>query len=197
MIAFLKGEFEFKSPTVLYVNVNGVGYEVFISMHTYSALEGQKTGTIFTYLKVQEDAHYLYGFATIIEKETFLHLISVSGIGANTARMMLSSMKPEEVSRAIANGDVKLLESIKGIGKKTAERCILELRDKMAKAGMAEPNLGSENYNLHFTNKDALNALLALGIARNVAENAVKKASTALGNDAKVEDLIKKALQLV
>jgi holliday junction DNA helicase RuvA len=197
MIAYLKGEFEFKSPAVLYVNVNGVGYEVFISLHTYSALEGSKAGTVFTYLKVQEDAHYLYGFATLVEKETFMHLISVSGIGSNTARMMLSSMRPDEVSRAIANGDVKQLESIKGIGKKTAERCILELREKMAKSGLAEPSLTGENNVLHFTNKDALNALLALGIARNVAENAVKKASALIGNEAKVEDLIKKALQLV
>jgi holliday junction DNA helicase RuvA len=197
MIAYLKGEFEFKSPAVLYVNVNGVGYEVFISLHTYSALEGSKAGTVFTYLKVQEDAHYLYGFATLVEKETFMHLISVSGIGTNTARMMLSSMRPDEVSRAIANGDVKQLESIKGIGKKTAERCILELREKMAKSGLAEPSLTGENNVLHFTNKDALNALLALGIARNVAENAVKKASALIGNEAKVEDLIKKALQLV
>jgi Holliday junction DNA helicase RuvA len=196
MIAYLKGEFEFKSPTVLYVNVNGVGYEVFISLHTFSALEGQKQGTVYTFLKIQEDAHYLYGFATLVEKETFLHLISVSGIGAGTARMMLSSMKPEEVSRAIINADVKLLESIKGIGKKTAERCILELKDKMAKAGLAEPNANGDN-TMHFSNKDAFNALLALGIARNVAENAVKKANTLLGNEAKVEELIKKALQLV
>ncbi len=197
MIAFLKGAFEFKSPTVLYVNVNGVGYEVFISLHTYSSFEGKKEGTIFTHLQIKEDAHTLFGFATLLEKEVFLHLISVSGIGAGTARMMLSSLKPEEVSKAIINGDVKFLESIKGIGKKTAERCVLELKDKLAKAGLGDINTETGNTNLYFANKDALNALLALGIARNVAENAVKKASEIIGNNAKVEDVIKKALQLV
>jgi holliday junction DNA helicase RuvA len=198
MIAYLKGSFEFKSPAVLHVNVNGVGYEVFVSLHTYSTLQPKNEGLVYTYLQIKEDAHALYGFATLIEKETFLHLISVSGIGANTARMMLSSLKPEEISRAIVNEDVKLLESIKGIGKKTAERCILELREKMAKSGLAENHTDmTENRGIYFANKDALNALLALGIARNSAENAVKKAAEQLNNDAKVEDLIKKALQFV
>lgn len=194
MIAYLKGIFEFKSPAVLYVNVNGVGYEVHISLNTYSALESKKDGLIYTYLQIKEDGHTLYGFADVVEKEMFLHLLSVSGIGAGTARMMLSSLKPEEISRAIVNGETKLLESIKGIGKKTAERAVLELKDKLAKTVLGEI---INNTTLTFSNKDALNALLALGIARAVAENAVKKASDILPNDAKVEDLIKKALQLV
>jgi holliday junction DNA helicase RuvA len=197
MIAYLKGGFEFKSPAVLYVDVQGVGYEVFISLHTYSALESKKEGIVFTYLKVQEDGHYLYGFATLQEKETFLQLISVSGIGTNTARMMLSSMRPEEVTRAIINGNVKLLESIKGIGKKTAERCILELKEKMAKASLNDTGWSNESNAANVFNKDALNALFALGIARNVAENAVKKANDQLGQDATVENIIKKALQLI
>jgi holliday junction DNA helicase RuvA len=197
MIAYLNGQFEFKSPAVLYINVQGVGYEVFISLHTFSQLEGKKEGRVYTYLRIAEDAHTLYGFATLTEKETFMHLISVSGIGANTARMMLSSLKPEELTRAIINGEVKLLESIKGIGKKTAERCVLELREKLAKANLAEPSLEAGVAVAIPANRDALNALVALGIARNVADNAVNKAIQQLGADAKVEDIIKKALQLV
>jgi holliday junction DNA helicase RuvA len=193
MIAFLKGKFEFKSPAVLYVDVNGVGYEVNISLHTYSALQGKTEGLVFTFLQIKEDAHTLYGFAEMLEKEMFLHLLSVSGIGAMTARMMLSSLKPEEISRAIINGDTKLIESVKGIGKKTAERAVLELKDKLAKTSIGE---SLNNTSLTFSNKDALNALLALGISRNMAEQAVSKAANLLPG-AKVEDLIKKALQLV
>jgi Holliday junction DNA helicase RuvA len=194
MIAYLKGKFEFKSPALLYVDVNGVGYEVHISLNTFTFLQGKPEGLIYTFLQIKEDAHTLYGFADIVEKEMFLHLLSVSGIGAGTARMMLSSMKPEEVSRAIVNGDTKLLESIKGIGKKTAERAVLELKDKLAKTAIGEM---INNTSLTFSNKDALNALLALGIARNTAEQVVKKAAETLQPDAKVEDIIKKALQLV
>lgn len=193
MIAFLKGKFEFKSPAVLYVDVNGVGYEVNISLNTYSTLQNKTEGLVFTFLQIKEDAHTLYGFAETVEKEMFLHLLSVSGIGAMTARMMLSSLKPEEISRAIINGDTKLIESVKGIGKKTAERAVLELKDKLAKTSIGE---SLNNTSLTFSNKDALNALLALGISRNMAEQAVSKAANLLPG-AKVEDLIKKALQLV
>jgi Holliday junction DNA helicase RuvA len=196
MIAYLRGKLEFKSPALLYVDVNGVGYEVHISLHTYSALQQKKEGQVFIYLQVKEDAHTLYGFADGVEKELFLHLISVSGIGAGTARMMLSSMRPEEVSKAIVNGDTKQLESIKGIGKKTAERAILELKDKLAKAGLAEIAEKTGGIGWNTANKDGINALLALGIARNVAEQAMKKAIEQLPNGT-VEDLIKKALQLI
>lgn len=198
MIAFLKGEWEFVSPAMMYVNVQGVGYEVHISLNTYSALQQQKQGTVYTYLQVKEDAHTLFGFADLAEKDTFLHLLSVSGIGAGTARMMLSSKTPEEVTRAIVNGDTKTLESIKGIGKKTAERAVLELRDKLAKQSLTQDPLATTTTSIGFAaNKDAINALLALGIARNVAEQAVNKAVAVLGADASVENLIKKALQLV
>jgi Holliday junction DNA helicase RuvA len=195
MIAYLKGSFEFKSPAVLYVEVHGVGYEVFISLHTYSALENKKEGIIYTYLQIKEEAHSLFGFADLLEKEMFIHLISVSGIGAGTARMMLSSIKPEEVSRAIINGDTRLLESIKGIGKKTAERTVLELKDKLGK--MPAQDTGFALLPAASKEKDAANALQALGIARNIAEMAVKKAVQLLGPDDKVEAIIKKALQLI
>ncbi len=198
MIAFLTGTWEFVSPALLYIDVQGVGYEVNISLNTFSALQGKKQGKVFTYLQIKEDAHTLFGFADLAEKEMFLHLLSVSGIGAGTARMILSSKTPEEVSRAIINGDTKTLEAIKGIGKKTAERTVLELRDKLAKQSLqADSPLAGWSTQANTTNKDALNALLALGIARNVADIAMTKATKLLGEDAKVEDLIKKALQLV
>jgi holliday junction DNA helicase RuvA len=196
MIAYLKGKLEFRSPAVMVVDVNGVGYEVFISLNTYTALQDKKEGLIHTFLQIKEDAHSLYGFADLPEKEMFIHLISVSGIGAGTARMMLSSMKPTEVNRAIVNGDVKTLESIKGIGKKTAERAVLELKDKLAKSPLVEGISGG--FGISSKEKDAANALLALGIARNIADQAVKKAVAVLNDaDSKVEDIIKKALQLI
>lgn len=133
MIAYLKGDFVNKSPAVVQIDVNGIGYEVQISLNTYSKILNLDKGTLFTHLLVREDAHILFGFFDKSEKEMFQQLLSVSGIGASTARVMLSYMKPEELARAIVNGDVRTLEGIKGIGKKTAERIVLELRDKLAK----------------------------------------------------------------
>ena len=191
MISFLKGDFVFKSPAVVHVDVNGVGYEVQISLNTYSKIQNLDKGTLHTCLLIREDAHILYGFFDRAEKEMFLLLISVSGVGASTARIMLSYMKPDDISRAIVNGDAKTLESVKGIGKKTAERLVIELRDKLAKHP-AETNISTLKHNtLH---ADALNALLALGINRQAADQAIQKAmATAPG--VPVEDLIKIALR--
>lgn len=191
MIAFLKGDFVHKSPAMVQVEVNGVGYEVQISLNTYSKIQNLEKGTLLTSLLIREDAHILYGFFDQVEKEMFLQLINVSGIGASTARVMLSYLKPEELARAIINGDVKTLESLKGIGKKTAERIVLELRDKLTKQP-PESNIFPMKHNtLH---QDALNALMALGINRQAADQAVQKvlaSDPALG----VEDLVKKALR--
>ena len=115
------------------VDVNGVGYDLQISLNTYSAIAKKESGLLFTYLHITENAHTLFGFAELAEKEMFLQLISVSGVGASTARMMLSGMRPDEIAKAIVQGNTKLLESIKGIGKKSAERLIVELRDKLGK----------------------------------------------------------------
>src|SRR5438309_11960982 len=117
MIAFLKGNFAKKTPSYVHVEVNGVGYEVQISLNTYSRIQDMNHGTLYTHLIVREDAHILFGFSDLAEKEMFLQLIAVSGIGANTARVMLSYMKPDDLSRAIVQGNSKVLESIKGIGK--------------------------------------------------------------------------------
>src|ERR1700712_2739613 len=194
MIAFVKGLFVQKTPAAVYVDVNGVGYEVQISLNTYSTIENLQQGLLHTYLHIREDAQVLYGFADLKEKELFIQLIAVNGIGAGTARVMLSSMKPIEISRAIVQGNVKLLESIKGIGKKTAERVVLELRDKLSKQ-VNDLNIAAlVNNSLE---QDALEALLALGIGRQAAEQAVKKVASTSTADEKIEDIIKKALKIL
>jgi holliday junction DNA helicase RuvA len=192
MIAFIRGNFVHKSPAVVQVEANGVGYELQISLNTYSAIQGLEKGLLYTHLAIREDAHILYGFSDTVEKELFLQLISVSGVGAATARMMLSSVKPEEIVRAIADGNTKLLESIKGIGKKSAERIVLELKDKMTRSRL-DANIPSASYNP--TGQDALNALMALGIARAAGEQAIQKVLKAEPGLSIVEDIIKKALK--
>ena len=191
MIAYLKGNFTYKSPTNVHLDVNGLGYEVLISLNTYSKIQNLDAGLLHTLLLVREDAHILYGFFDLAEKEMFSQLISVSGVGASTARMMLSYMKPDELARAIIGGETKTLEGIKGIGKKSAERLVVELRDKLAKQPLGS-NISPLKHNT--LQQDALNALLALGIQRQAAEQAVQKA-TASQPDMPVEDIIKKALR--
>jgi Holliday junction DNA helicase RuvA len=173
--------------------VAGVGYEVQISLNTYSKIQALENGVLQTHLIVREDAHILFGFFDEGEKEMFLQLIGVTGIGANTARVMLSYMKPDELSRAIIQGNVKSLEGIKGIGKKTAERIVLELRDKLAKAPV-DINISSAQNNTFQT--DALNALIALGINRQAADTAIQKVLN-IEPGIGVELLIKKALQIL
>ena len=195
MIAFLRGEFAYKTPTLVQMDVAGVGYELQISLHTYSRIQPLDRGTLLTYLHIREDAHVLYGFFDKAEKEMFIQLISISGVGATTARMMLSSMKPEEISRAILQGNARQLESIKGIGKKSAERIILELRDRLGKGKEQTPNISSITNNT--IEQDALNALITLGIARPAAENAIKKVLHEGAGAAKIEDIIKNALKIL
>ena len=195
MIAFLRGEFAHKSPALVYMDVAGVGYELQISLNTYSRIEGLSSGILLTYLHIREDAHILYGFFDKAEKELFIQLLSVSGVGASTARMMLSSMKPEEITRAILQGNARQLESIKGIGKKSAERIILELRDKVGKGREEMVNISSSAGNT--LEQDALNALITLGIARPAAESAIKKVISEVSGTDKVEDLIKKVLKIL
>jgi Holliday junction DNA helicase RuvA len=193
MIAYLKGDFVYKNPTMVHVDVNGVGYEVMISLNTYSKIQNLEKGILFTHLLVREDAHILFGFFDTAEKEIFLLLLGVSGIGASTARVMLSYMKPNELARAIVMGDSKTLESIKGIGKKTAERIVLELRDKLAKHPVESNISPMINNTLH---TDALNALTALGINRQAADQAIQKALAAEPG-LSVEALIKKTLRIL
>ena len=193
MIAYLKGDFVYKSPAVVHVDVNGTGYEVQISLHTYSKIQHLDKGILYTHLLVREDAHILFGFYEVSEKEMFQQLIAVPGIGASTARVMLSYMKAEELARAIVNADVRTLEGIKGIGKKTAERLVLELRDKLAKQPFETNISPMKNNTLH---QDALNALTALGINRLAAEQALHKVQVSEPN-LPVEELIKKTLRIL
>jgi holliday junction DNA helicase RuvA len=194
MIAFVRGQFIHKSPALVLVEVNGVGYELQISLNTYIQIQKLEKGILYTHLHIREDAHILFGFFEEAEKELFLQLIGVSGVGAATARMMLSSMKPDELTRAIVQGNTRQLESIKGIGKKSAERIILELRDKLGKL-RSTPNISPLIDNT--LEQDALNALVTLGIPRTTGEQAIQKVLKAEPNLDAVEDIIKKALKTI
>lgn len=196
MIAQLTGKFLHKSPTRLVIDVQGVGYEVQISLNTYTDIQHADAGTLITHLKVAEDAFTLFGFSTPAEKEIFLKLVSVSGVGAATARMMLSSMRPLEVAQAIITGQVRVLEGVKGIGKKTAERIVLELKDKMGQVQMAYQPTEALSVN-NTVDKDAFEALIALGIARNVAEQAIKKVTSQTTEVPTLEEMIKLALKAI
>jgi Holliday junction DNA helicase RuvA len=192
VIAFVRGKFVVKNPAQVIVDVNGVGYECQVSLNTYSAISNQDSGQLFTYVHITENNQTLYGFAELSEKELFTQLISVSGVGAATARMMLSGMKPDEIIKAIVQSNARLLESIKGIGRKTAERLCLELKDKLSK-NLNEIILTSSGSNK--VEMDALNALVSLGIPKLNAEKALKNVIEANGTSIQLEDLIKKALK--
>jgi len=194
MIASLTGSFVLKTPSYIHIDVHGVGYEVQISLNTYSRIQDLKEGTLLTHLQIKEDGHTLFGFAELAEKELFVQLINVNGVGASTARMMLSSMQPAELRSAIASGNTGALEKIKGIGRKSAERLILELREKMVKAGVESTSPGFGRNSLE---NDALNALMALGIQKNTAEAALKKTRANAPEDNVLESIIKKSLQFI
>jgi Holliday junction DNA helicase, RuvA subunit len=191
MIAFVQGEFASKTPSQVIVNVNGIGYEIQISLNTYTEIAEKEHGRLLTYLHITENAQTLYGFANVHEKEMFLNLISVSGVGASTARMMLSGMKPDEISRAILQNDANQLATIKGIGKKTAERLIVELKDKLGKQDITASLTKTSGNRIE---TDAIAALIGLGINRPAAENIIKK--VLLSNpDLPIETIIKQALK--
>jgi len=194
MYAYLEGKFTMKNPAQVYVDISGVGYELNISLNTYAHIQNLEQGKLYTYLQIKEDGHTIFGFFDKIEKEIFILLISVSGIGASIARMMLSHLKPDEISKAIIQNNVKLLESVKGIGKKTAERLVLELRDKVNKVA-ADLNIPVTAGNRF--QQDALNALVSLGISRPQAETAVQKISLIEPDINNLEELIKKALKAI
>lgn len=191
MIEHLSGKLIEKHPTHLVVECAGVGYFVNISLHTYSAVPDQEQLRIYTHLQVREDAHTLFGFYSQAEREAFRLLISVSGVGASTARTMLSSMTPAQLREAIASEDVPSIQAVKGIGAKTAQRIILDLRDKILKIydlDEVSPKSGNTN------KEEALSALEVLGFARKQSEKAV---DSVLRQDssASVEGIIKQALK--
>jgi Holliday junction DNA helicase RuvA len=195
MIAYIDGKLAYKDPTFVIIDVAGVGYHIKISLQTYSALKEGERCRLQTYLHIKEDAHTLYGFVENAEKRLFLELISVSGIGPNTALMMLSSLSYAEIQQAIVSEDLRTIQSIKGIGTKTAQRVILELKDKIKKGMFSgeAPNFPSPTNNT--IRNEALSALVTLGIPKNVAEKSIDTILKQEGNQLSIEQLIKKALK--
>ncbi|NBU47758.1 MAG: Holliday junction branch migration protein RuvA [Flavobacteriales bacterium] len=191
MIGMLNGRMVEKNPTELLVDCGGVCYELKISLNTFSVLGDEESVRIFTKLIVREDAHILYGFASKDEREMFNFLISVSGIGPNTAMIMLSSLVPEEIAHAIQTEDVVTIQKIKGIGAKTAQRVIIDLKGKVLKFTGNTENLFTQSNTNRF---DALTALVSLGFDKKSAEKVLERIDT---GDLNVEQLIKEALRLL
>jgi len=191
MYEYIKGKIIEKNPSYIVIDANGIGYFVSISLNTYSVVEENQIMLIYVHQIVREDAHQLYGFATKLEREIFRLLISVSGIGANTARLMLSSLTPSEIQKAVSTENVNVLKGVKGIGIKTAQRTIIELKDKMIKVETSgEVPVTKSN----IVKEEALSALIMLGFAKNVAEKAIDKILSE-NSEIKVEDLVKKSLK--
>ncbi|MEH3113464.1 Holliday junction branch migration protein RuvA [Pedobacter terrae] len=192
MYAYIDGRLTFKNPAYVVVEAGGIGYHINISLNTYSALGDAERCKLYTWLHVKEDAHTLYGFADEGERRLFLHLISVSGIGPNTGRMILSSITPIEIQTAIVKADLPLIQRIKGLGAKTAQRLVLELQDKLKKEG-ADSLISMPQHN---TVKDeALSALVMLGFAKQTAEKAIDQILKVTEGSLSVEQLIKQALK--
>lgn len=196
MIAYLSGKLVFKDPTYVIIDVGGIGYQVKISLQTYSKIKDQEQIRLLTFLHIKEDAHTLYGFQEETEKRLFLQLISINGVGPNTGLMILSSLDTSEIEQAILGGDVGTIQAVKGIGIKTAQRIILELKDKVGKHGTSDAvaPLGF----LKSSNKireEALQALVTLGFPKAVAEKNITQILKKTEGEISLEDLIKASLK--
>jgi Holliday junction DNA helicase RuvA len=194
MYEFIRGRLTEKTPTYAVIETGGIGYLLHISLHTYAQLKENESCSLFVHMVVREDAMLFFGFAGADERELFRQLISVSGIGPNTARMILSSLQPSEIIQAIVLGNTPLLQSIKGIGSKTAQRLIVELKDKLSKDLIPNEKLPDE-YN---TRKDeALSGLIILGFSKMMAEKALTKVIEKEGSALPVEQMIRYALKIL
>ena len=194
MYEFIQGKLVQKNPAYAVIEANGIGYLLNISIHTYSLIKENEKCTLYTHLVVREDDLLLYGFAETGERELFRQLISVSGVGVNTARVILSSLSPEEVVSAIARGDAILLQRIKGIGAKTAQRIIIDLKDKVSR----EFSPHEKSMIMHNTKKEeALSGLIILGFPKTIADKALNKIIESEGTGLTVEQLIKQALKVL
>ncbi len=191
MYDYLKGRLIEKNPTFVVIDVNGIGYTVNISLTTFSAIKDQEQIQLFTHLLVREDMHLLFGFADKNERALFVNLLTVSGVGANTARLILSSLSTEEVYTAIIHEDVKRLQSVKGVGGKTAQRMILDLKDKLPKVGITVEKVNRHHNTIR---EEALSGLLILGFNKLSAEKAVDRILNK-GLVVDVESLIKESLK--
>ena len=192
MISFLKGKKDYIDPTKLVLDVNGVGYDINISLRTFSSLKDKDDIFIHTHLNVKEDSHTLYGFNSINEKETFLSLLSINGVGPSTAIMILSSLSALELKKAIINSDTNKIKSVKGIGLKTAQRIILELKDKISVEGIDSDKISSVYDNT--TRDEALSALSSLGISKKIVERHINDILQR-ESDISLESLIKEVLK--
>jgi len=191
MITHIKGRLSEKSPTNVVIEVNGIGYWVNISLTTFSQIPDNENIKLYTHLQIKEDSHSLYGFYTKKEREIFRLLISVSGVGTSTARTMLSSLDPQQVVEAISSNNVSIVQSVKGIGSKTAQRLIIELRDKILKIyDLDESYVNSNNT----TREEALSALEVLGINKKSSERLVDNIIKE-NQDISVEEIIKETLK--
>lgn len=194
MYAFLEGVIESLNPASVVLNCQGVGYDIAISLNTYSGIKDKAKYRLLTHLVVREDAHVLFGFATEEERILFRHLISVSGVGANTARLVLSSLSPGELSDAIISAKVNTLQKVKGIGGKTAQRIIIDLKDKLGKDTGIREILGPSH---NTSREEALSALTLLGFNKTLAEKTISKILQDEGVNISVEQLIKSALKVL
>tara|TARA_Y100001972_G_C7662273_1_gene334229 strand:- start:2476 stop:3069 length:594 start_codon:yes stop_codon:yes gene_type:complete len=195
MINYLSGKLVVKDPTYVVVDIGGVGYEAKISLNTFASVKNHDSVKLYTHLHIKEDAHTLYGFYEPSEKKRFLDLISISGVGPSTGLMILSSLSPEELQQAIVHDNVPVIQKVKGIGLKTAQRIVLELKDKMKKEGLLDKSV---DISIKFDNtlrSEALSALTTLGIAKPAAEKSVDLVLKEHGQEIKLEDLIKQALK--
>ncbi|HYF69005.1 MAG TPA: Holliday junction branch migration protein RuvA [Ohtaekwangia sp.] len=195
MIAFLKGRMVHRDPTHVIIDVNGVGYLVHISLQTFADIKEQENIMLYTHLSIREDAHVLFGFSHESEKKLFQQLVSVNGVGPSTAIVMLSYMNSNELKSAIVREDAASLQAIKGIGGKTAQRVIIELRDKLKKESWDESQPVISNGVHNTIRKEALSALLTLGLPKTVAEKSVNAVLKKSGNTITLEDLVKQALK--
>ncbi len=192
MISFLKGKKYYIDPTKLVLDVNGIGYDINISLRTFSSLKDKEDIFIHTHLNVKEDSHTLYGFNSINEKETFLSLLSINGVGPSTAIMILSSLSALELKKAIINSDTNKIKSVKGIGLKTAQRIILELKDKISMEGIDSDKISSVYDNT--IRDEALSALSSLGISKKIVERHINDILQR-ESDISLENLIKEVLK--
>jgi len=196
MISYLSGKLVIKDPTYVIIDVGGIGYQVKISLQTYSRIKDEEQIRLLTFLHIKEDAHTLYGFKEEDEKRLFLLLIGINGVGPNTGLMILSSLSTEEIEHAILSGDVVTIQHVKGIGTKTAQRIILELKDKVGKAGN-DGNTASLGFlkSSNKTREEALQALITLGFPKAAAEKNIATVLKKTVGEISLEDLIKASLK--
>lgn len=194
MYAYLKGEITFRSPAFVVIEVNGVGYHVNIPLSTFTAIQGQERSTLYTHLIVKEDSHTLYGFATQVERSMFTQLIGVTGVGATTAQLILSSMTVDEVRAAVISEQAHVLQRVKGIGAKTAKQIILDLKNKLSKEA---PDAGVMLLSMadSAVREEAISALMSLGFNRIAVQKALNAVSKEHPNASKVEELVRLALR--